>query len=79
MTALEQIEQLRQEMVKKIIELTGLPIDDIEVAINFHNQNDESPLAIEARILNWHPDRHQDSAWYTSEIPSGGQTIIFVE
>lgn len=78
MTALEQIEQLRQEMVKKVVELTGLPIDEIEVAVTFHTQTDESPLALEAKQLNWHPIQHQGSAWYTSEKPNGGATIVFV-
>lgn len=76
---LEQIEILRRELLQKVISITGLSIDDVEVAINFQNQTNDSELAIEARRLNWHPDRYNESAWYTSEIPNGGSTVVYVE
>lgn len=79
MTILEQIEQLRFELVKKVAELTGLPIDDFEVTINFHDQDVDSPLVTEAQELDWHPDDHKGSSWYTSEKPTGGSTIVFLK
>lgn len=76
---LQQIEQLRQELVKRILEITGLPASDVEVQINFHNQDNNCPLAVEARQLDWFPDRHEESAWYTSAMPDTGSTTVFVE
>lgn len=75
---LEEIEVLRRELVEKIVNLTGLPIDEITVDISI-NSDDESDLATEARGLGWYPDRQAESAWYTSEIPQGGSTTVFVE
>ena len=75
---LEEIEVLRRELVEKIVNLTGLPIDEITVDISI-NSDDESDLAAEARCLGWYPDRQAESAWYTSEIPQGGSTTVFVE
>ena len=79
MTTLEQIEQLRQELVRKIVELTSLPITDFEVSINFHDQGANSPLITEAKKLDWYPDEHEGSSWYTSEKPSGGATVVFLK
>jgi hypothetical protein len=77
---LEQIERLRKELVTAIVDITGLPIELITVDISLSiEEGEESDLAIEARDLGWYPDREQESAWYTSEIPQGGSTTVFTE
>lgn len=75
---LKEIEILRRELVEKIVNLTGLPIYEITVDISI-NSTDESDLATKARDLGWYLDRQAESAWYTSEIPQGGGTTVFVE
>lgn len=79
MITLERIEWLRKKLVKEIIELTGLPVDDFEVTVNFHNQDLDSSLVSEARQLDWYSDNHKGSNWYTSEKPTGGSTIVFLQ
>ena len=78
-TKLEQIEELRQELVNKILELTGIPVGDFEVEISFHNQGMGSLLANEARQLHWYPDTNDGSVWFTSAVPTAGSVTIFIE
>lgn len=79
MNKLQQVEQLRQKLVTELLEVTGLAIGDIQVEVSLNNQDNNSPLAVEARDLKWYPDRHGENAWYTSEKPSGGATTLFAE
>lgn len=79
MSKLEQIEKLRKELVTSIVEITGLPIGEITVDISLSAEGQNSNLGVEARSLGWYPDREQESAWFTSEIPEGGSTTVFVE
>ena len=78
-STLEIIEKLRQELVFKIQNLTKLSINDVTVDISLTSEGKESDIAIEARDLEWHLDRHMESAWYTTELPQSGSTTIFVE
>lgn len=79
MTKLEQIEQLRQELVKRIVEITGIPVGDFEVEVSFHNQGTDSLLADEARQLRWYPDSNDSSVWFTSAVPTAGSVTVFIE
>lgn len=77
-TMLREIEALRKELVEKIVTITGLPIGEITVDISINSDN-RSNLAAGAKALGWYPDRQAESAWYTSEVPQGGSTTVFVE
>lgn len=79
MSKLSQIEQLRKELVASIINITGLSIDDISVEVALLNQGMNSGFATEARNLAWHRNQQGETAWYTTEIPQGGATAVFVE
>lgn len=75
---LEEVEKLRQKLVQEIIEITGLTIEDISVEISFSSAlNTCDDLIEEAKDLDWYPDQYKGSAWYTSEKPLGGSTIVF--
>ncbi len=69
---------MRQELVKKIIELTGVKVDDVSVEVSFHNQA-TGDLLTQARDLGWFADEHQGAAWFTSDIPLGGATAIYLD
>jgi hypothetical protein len=71
---LEEIEALRQELVQKIMEITGLTADDFDVNISFSSDND---LIVEAQKLEWYKIEYGDSIWYTSIKPSGGEVTVF--
>ncbi len=79
MNKLSQIEQLRKEFVASMVDITGLPVDDISVEVALLNQDMDSELAQEARNLAWYPDQQGESSWYSTEIPQGGATTVFVE
>lgn len=79
MSKLSYIEQLRKEFVASIVNITGLLIDDVSIEITLSNQGINSELAAEARNLAWHSDQRGEAAWYTTEIPQGGATTVFVE
>lgn len=79
MSKLSQIEQLRKELVASIINITGLAIDDISVEVALLNQGMTSGFATEARNLAWYPVQQGETVWYTTEIPQGGATAVFVE
>jgi hypothetical protein len=78
-TKLEQIEQLRQELVKRIVEITGIPVGDFEVEVSFHNQGSDSLLAEEAHQLRWYPDANDGPVWFTSAVPTAGSVTVFIE
>lgn len=74
---LKQIEEIRQQAAQKIRELLPTGIDfELEVTIQSDNDSD---LAIEARELDWPPDRHKETAWYSSQTPSDGSVTLYVE
>lgn len=79
MSKLTEIENLRKSLVTEIMRITGFTIDEVVVDISLSVEGDEDDLAIEAREVGWHPDRKDESAWYTTEIPGGGSTTVFVE
>lgn len=79
LSKLNQIEELRKDLVKEIIKIIGLPVDEITVDISLTSEGEESEIAIEARDLGWYPNRQAESAWYTTEIPQGGSTTVFVK
>lgn len=76
--ALDQIEISRQYLINEIKKLTGLDADDISVDISFHNQTFNSDLAVEARDLNWTPEKYEESTWYElkSQIDGGGISVF---
>ena len=78
MEKLNKIEKLRKELAVKVSEITDIPLEAVDVSVSL-TSTDDSDLAIEARDLGWFIDRHKESAWYTTEIPQGGTTTIFVE
>ncbi len=78
MFKLIRIEDLRQILVKKIMEITGLPIDDFSVEISFTG-TDENTLLVEASNLEWHKIQYGDAEWYTSERPAGGAVTVHME
>jgi hypothetical protein len=65
-------------MVEEIMEISGLPIDEISVDVSFTGTVENTLLA-EAETLNWHTDSYGEAKWYTSERPTGGSVIIHVE
>ncbi len=76
MSKLIEIEMLRQQLVRKIMEITGLEMDDFDVDVTF-SECDE--LTAEAEELGWHPGRYGDTVWHTSKEPTAGEVTIFVE
>ena len=78
MNRLGRIEQLRKEFVNAIVEITGLPVDHISVEVVLSSQGSDSDLVAEAIELDWYSDKHKETAWYTTEKPQGGATVIYM-
>lgn len=71
------VEELRQQLVSEILKRTDLSLGDFAVEISISFADDASEFYEAAKRLGWQHDNKDEAAWYTSEIPEDGATVIF--